>query len=267
MPPIRLPDPLDVADPGLQPRRSVITTVGRCGALRPEEPTARLATGALPVSNHRSLDLVPPYSCSLCGKGCVESSHLQMHLLAQAGSDPLCLLRYKGFESRAVTRENWGTHTDTWNPPCREYNLSVSSSICKCHSKSRAGRAVPQCDCCPHRFPMTCCPVQAPQTHRPFRCNFCPKGFSLKHQLRTHHRIHTGEKPFECLLCRQRSRDYSAMAKHLRTHGGALPYRCTICQHFSPSLSNMQKHIEAHDPEEVPANWRLADTYLYACHP
>ncbi|XP_049587241.1 zinc finger and BTB domain-containing protein 16-A isoform X2 [Syngnathus scovelli] len=101
---------------------------------------------------------------------------------------------------------------------------------------------------------------------RPYQCQHCPKKFSLKHQLDTHHRIHTGEKPFECRLCGQRSRDFSAIIKHLRTHGGASPYRCTVCLEYCSSLVAMQKHINSHPVHDFPPDWSIRSTYLYTSH-
>ncbi|XP_051921457.1 zinc finger and BTB domain-containing protein 16 isoform X1 [Hippocampus zosterae] len=101
---------------------------------------------------------------------------------------------------------------------------------------------------------------------RPYQCRHCPKKFSLKHQLDTHHRIHTGEKPFECRLCGQRSRDFSAIIKHLRTHGGASPYRCTLCLEFCSSLVAMQRHVKSHPLHEFPPDWNISCTYLYMSH-
>ncbi|XP_061144770.1 zinc finger and BTB domain-containing protein 16-A isoform X2 [Syngnathus typhle] len=101
---------------------------------------------------------------------------------------------------------------------------------------------------------------------RPYQCQHCPKKFSLKHQLDTHHRIHTGEKPFECRLCGQRSRDFSAIIKHLRTHGGASPYRCTLCLEFCSSLVAMQRHIKSHPVHDFPPDWSIRSTYLYTSH-
>ncbi|CAM2108078.1 unnamed protein product [Caretta caretta] len=99
---------------------------------------------------------------------------------------------------------------------------------------------------------------------KPYECGECSKRFTLKHQMETHYRVHTGEKPFQCKLCPQRSRDYSAMIKHLRTHGGAAPYRCTLCCQFCPSLAAMQKHMKGHCPEELPSDWTIETTYLYS---
>ncbi|XP_034467897.1 zinc finger and BTB domain-containing protein 16-A isoform X1 [Hippoglossus hippoglossus] len=107
---------------------------------------------------------------------------------------------------------------------------------------------------------------QSTSGDKPYQCKHCPKKFSLKHQLDTHHRVHTGEKPFECRLCGQRSRDYSAMIKHLRTHGGAAPYQCTVCLEFCSSLVAMHRHVKSHAVQDFPPDWNINSTYLYTSH-
>ncbi|XP_072472398.1 zinc finger and BTB domain-containing protein 32 isoform X1 [Notamacropus eugenii] len=102
-----------------------------------------------------------------------------------------------------------------------------------------------------------------PSGSRPYPCPACGKKFSLKHQMETHYRVHTGEKPFSCRLCPQRSRDFSAMTKHLRTHGAA-PYRCPLCQAGSPSMAAMQAHIRSHPPGQLPPGWTIQSAFLYS---
>ncbi|XP_056681304.1 zinc finger and BTB domain-containing protein 32 isoform X2 [Monodelphis domestica] len=102
-----------------------------------------------------------------------------------------------------------------------------------------------------------------PSGPRPCPCPGCGKKFSLKHQMETHYRAHTGEKPFSCRLCPQRSRDFSAMTKHLRTHGTA-PYRCPLCQAGCPSLTTMQAHMRSHPPGQLPPGWTIRSTFLYS---
>ena len=36
---------------------------------------------------------------------------------------------------------------------------------------------------------------------RPYKCNFCAKGFISKNRLKEHTNIHTGERPFMCKYC------------------------------------------------------------------
>uniref|UniRef100_A0A8C2MHC7 Zinc finger and BTB domain-containing protein 32 n=1 Tax=Cricetulus griseus TaxID=10029 RepID=A0A8C2MHC7_CRIGR len=102
-----------------------------------------------------------------------------------------------------------------------------------------------------------------PARSRPYSCSVCGKRFSLKHQMETHYRVHTGEKPFSCSLCPQRSRDFSAMTKHLRTHGAA-PYRCPLCRAGCPSLASMQAHMRGHSPSQLPPGWTIRSTFLYS---
>ncbi|XP_069313870.1 zinc finger and BTB domain-containing protein 32 [Eulemur rufifrons] len=107
-------------------------------------------------------------------------------------------------------------------------------------------------------------PPPAPSARsRPYACSVCGKRFSLKHQMETHYRVHTGEKPFSCSLCPQRSRDFSAMSKHLRTHGAA-PYRCPLCRAGCPSLASMQAHMRGHSPSQLPPGWTIRSTFLYS---
>nr|XP_012293284.1 zinc finger and BTB domain-containing protein 32 isoform X2 [Aotus nancymaae] len=106
-------------------------------------------------------------------------------------------------------------------------------------------------------------PPAPPARSRPYACSVCGKRFSLKHQMETHYRVHTGEKPFSCSLCPQRSRDFSAMTKHLRTHGAA-PYRCPLCGAGCPSLASMQAHMRGHSPSQLPPGWTIRSTFLYS---
>ena len=52
---------------------------------------------------------------------------------------------------------------------------------------------------------------------RPFKCKFCDKRFSLKHNMQTHERIHTGEG-YECGYCGQIYGQTINLKKHEQKH-------------------------------------------------
>lgn len=52
---------------------------------------------------------------------------------------------------------------------------------------------------------------------RPHICEYCGKGFSGKHALRTHIRQHTNEAPFQCNFCGDRFRQRVSLRGHLKS--------------------------------------------------
>lgn len=84
-------------------------------------------------------------------------------------------------------------------------------------------------------------------------CNYegCAKSYTSANHLKTHQRIHTGDRPHECGICQKRFSTGYAVKAHLRTHTGEKPYQCPeeLCGKCFKTSGDLQKHVRTHTGE------------------
>ncbi|XP_071360396.1 uncharacterized protein [Trachinotus anak] len=80
----------------------------------------------------------------------------------------------------------------------------------------------------------------------PFRCTECNREFNRMENLKTHLRIHTGERPYTCSVCSKCFRHSGALTRHFRIHTGEKPYICGQCGKSFRNCGGLKFHQRSH---------------------
>ncbi|XP_039978050.1 zinc finger protein 721-like [Xiphias gladius] len=79
-----------------------------------------------------------------------------------------------------------------------------------------------------------------------FSCSQCGKGFSRKHHLQVHLRIHKGEKPFSCSVCGDRFAKRDSLSFHMTCHTGEKSLCCSVCNTGFSDRESLIQHMRIH---------------------
>ncbi|XP_026216664.1 zinc finger protein 829-like isoform X2 [Anabas testudineus] len=83
----------------------------------------------------------------------------------------------------------------------------------------------------------------------PFRCTECNREFNRMENLKTHLRIHTGERPYTCSVCSKCFRHSGALTRHFRIHTGEKPYICGQCGKSFRNCGGLKFHERSHSKQ------------------
>lgn len=72
-------------------------------------------------------------------------------------------------------------------------------------------------------------PPSPPVPRRMYDCPMCNRQFTQSCNMKTHMRVHTGERPFTCLQCGRTFSNKVNLRTHSRTHTGEKPFVCDTC--------------------------------------
>ena len=181
------------------------------------------------------------YCCSVCSKSFRRRSALSFHLSLHASDE------VDGGQPDSATRNSRlsvkQTEPHKSPAPKKVRNFDCEHCGMRFASITSRGKHLSHCVKAGLAEPVDLSKYIAPSCDGRLKCAMCNKSFNHRSTLRTHIRVHTGEKPCQCRFCGKYYRDHSTLSKHYRVHTNEKPYKCPECSRGFSQSGNMRRHI------------------------
>ena len=113
---------------------------------------------------------------------------------------------------------------------CKDHYASKNDLVRHIKERSVRREGITICHICSRIYRLTSTFAMHVQSHvARHACPFCGKIFSRLWSLKTHKRIHTGERPYSCYICCRTFTDGSNMRAHILTHRVGQQVKCPKC--------------------------------------
>jgi len=172
-----------------------------------------------------------PHVCSTCSKGFAQLGDLRSHERIHSNEKPFkCLVCNATFRTSTAKTSHAKGHDPSNNMPCDQCDEKFSRrDHLQLHYKRK------------HKV------------QKDFGCDFddCGKWFVTPGELKSHQRIHSGEKAFACGICLQLFSSKSNLNKHKDVHSEERNYTCAEpeCTKTFKLKASWNHHIKLHRDE------------------
>jgi len=202
-----------------------------------------------------------PYTCYDCGDRFRTSTHLKQHMLVHTGlrksttenmGRPKCRECGAVFKCKAYLKVHVGIHTGEKPHKCsfcdRTFRLKHEHTK---HERHHRGE-LPQCPVCGGRYVslQKHMSVHSADTSSHV-CSVCKKVFHTEQYLKSHMRVHSGDRRYTCYDCGGQFRTSTHLKKHMLVHTGLRKksHVCNVCGKMFEEGGSLRIHMRTHTDE------------------
>ncbi|XP_068596862.1 zinc finger protein 408 [Brachionichthys hirsutus] len=212
-----------------------------------------------------------PFPCPHCEKTYGLKRDLKEHMVLHSGEKPyVCEHCGKAFARRPSLRIHRLLHCSRvvyTQPPKVQCTLCpkllANSGSLRNHMKVHTGDKPHICQHCGKRFSQKGnleCHLRIHNGEKPYSCPDCDQSFAQKPELRRHMFAHAGGG-FLCSYCGKSLRDPHSLKSHERLHTGDRPHRCPVCAKGYTLATKLRRHIKSSHLMEKPYSCRCGASY------